>query len=167
MLCGGEDRSDMEVFGQAQGPFPRQPLRLKHGIPSHDIFNRVFHLLDPKPFQVCFVRFMERFAQGLEGVITVDGEGLRGSFDRVSRKSPLHIVHACAVNQRLSLGQIATNAKSNEITAVPELLAIVLRQDSMVTADAMRYQRAICTQIVEQGGDEVNPVPVTRKLNTS
>jgi hypothetical protein len=110
LLCGGEDCSDMEVFGRAKRPFLRQFLRLKHGIPSHDTFSRLFRQLDPKPFQACFVRFMERFAQGLEGVIAVDGKSLRGSFDRASGKSPLHMVHAWAVDQRLLLGQIATGA---------------------------------------------------------
>jgi hypothetical protein len=95
----------MEVFGRAKRPFLRQFLRLKHGIPSHDTFSRVFRQLDPKPFQACFVRFMERFAQGLGGVIAVDGKSLRGSFDRASGKSPLHMVHAWAVDQRLCLAR--------------------------------------------------------------
>jgi predicted transposase YbfD/YdcC len=155
LLCGGEDCSDMEVFGRAKRAFLRQFLRLKHGIPSHDTFSRVFRQLDPKPFQACFVRFMERFAQGLEGVIAVDGKSLRGSFDRATGKSPLHMVHAWAVDQRLLLGQIATDAKSNEITAVPKLLAMLSLKGCLVTADAMSCQRAICTQIVEQGGDYV------------
>lgn len=153
LLCGGEDCSDMEVFGRAKQSFLRQFLRLKHGIPSHDTFSRVFRQLDPKPFQVCFVRFMERFAQGLEGVIAVDGKTLRGSFDRASGQSPLHMVHAWAVDRRLLLGQIATDAKSNEITAVPKLLAMLSLKGCIVTADAMSCQRAICAQIVEQGGD--------------
>jgi predicted transposase YbfD/YdcC len=155
MLCGGEDCSDMEVFGRAKRPFLRQFLRLKHGIPSHDTFSRVFRQLDPKPFQKCFVRFMERFAQGLDGVIAVDGKTLRGSFDRASGQSPLHMVHAWAVDQRLLLGQIATDAKSNEITAVPRLLAMLSLKGCIVTADAMSCQRTICAQIVEQGGDYV------------
>jgi hypothetical protein len=96
MLCGGEDCSDMEVFGRAKRPFLRQFLDLKHGIPSHDTFSRVFRQLDPKPFQLCFVHFMERFAQSLDGVIAVDGKTLRGSFDRASGQSPLHMVHAWA-----------------------------------------------------------------------
>ena len=155
MLCGGEDCSDMEVFGRAKRPFLGQFLGLKHGIPSHDTFSRVFRQLDPKPFRACFVRFMERFAQGLEGVIAVDGKSLRGSFDRAAGKSPLHMVHAWAVDQRLLLGQIATDAKSNEITAVPKLLAMLSLKGCLVTADAMSCQRAICTQIVDQGGDYV------------
>ena len=155
MLCGGEDCSDMEEFGRAKRPFLRQFLRLKHGIPSHDTFSRVFRQLDPKPFQTCFMRFMERFAQGLDGVIAVDGKTLRGSFDRASGQSPLHMVHAWAAGQRLLLGQIATEAKSNEITAVPALLAMLSLKGRIVTADAMSCQRVICAQIVGQGGDYV------------
>ena len=155
LLCGGEDCSDMEVFGRAKRPFLRQFLRLKHGIPSHDTFSRVFRQLDPKPFQACFVRFMERFAQGLDGVIAVDGKTLRGSFDRACGQPSLHMVHAWAVDQRLLLAQIATDAKSNEITAVPKLLAMLSLKGCIVTADAMSCQRAICAQIVEQGGDYV------------
>jgi predicted transposase YbfD/YdcC len=155
LLCGGEDCSDMEAFGRAKRPFLRQFLRLRHGIPSHDTFSRVFRRLDPKPFQACFVRFMERFAQGLDGVIAVDGKTLRGSFDRASGQSPPHMVHAWAVDQRLLLGQVATDAKSNEITAVPKLLAMLSLKGCIVTADAMSCQRAICAQIVGQGGDYV------------
>jgi len=155
LLCGGEDCSDMEAFGRAKRPFLRQFLRLKHGTPSHDTFSRVFRQLDPKPFHACFLRFMERFAQGLQGVIAVDGKTLRGSFDRASGQSPLHMVHAWAVDQRLLLGQIATDAKSNEITAVPKLLAMLSLKGCIVTADAMSCQRAICGQIVAQGGDYV------------
>jgi predicted transposase YbfD/YdcC len=155
MLCGGEDCSDMEEFGRAKYPFLRQFLRLKHGIPSHDTFSRVFRRLDPKPFQACFMRFMACFAQNLQGVIAVDGKTLRGSFDRASGQSPLHMVHAWAADQRLLLGQIATDAKSNEITAVPKLLAMLALKGCIVTADAMSCQRAICAQIVEQGGDYV------------
>ena len=145
----------MEVFGRAKGPVLRQFLRLKHGIPSHDTFSRVFRQLDPKPFQSCFVRFMERFAEGLEGVNAVDGKSLWGSFDRAAGKSPLHMVHAWAVDQRLLLGQVATDGKSNEITTVPKLLEMLSLKGCIMTADAMSCQRAICTQSVEQGGDYV------------
>jgi predicted transposase YbfD/YdcC len=155
MLCGGEDCSDMAVFGRAKEPFLRGFLRLRHGIPSHDTFSRVFRRLDPKPFHSCFTQFMRRFAEGLEGVIAVDGKSLRGSFDHAAGKSPLHMVHAWAVGQRLLLGQLATDAKSNEITAVPKLLAMLSLKGCIVTADAMNCQRATCAQIVEQGGDYV------------
>jgi hypothetical protein len=81
MLCGGEDCSDMALFGEAKEPFLRQFLRLRHGIPSHDTFSRLFRRLDPAPFQACFVRFMERFAATLKGVLAIDGKTLRRSFD--------------------------------------------------------------------------------------
>jgi len=88
-------------------------------------------------------------------VIAVDGKTLRGSFDRASGQSPLHMVHAWAVDQRLLLGQIASDTKSNEITAVPKVLAMLSLKGCIVTADAMSCQSAICAQIVEQGGDYV------------
>ena len=86
-------------------------------------------------------------------MIAVDGKTLRGSLDRAAGKSPLHMVHAWAVDQRLLLGQLATDEKSNEINAVPKLLAMLSLKGCIVTADAMSCQRAICAQIVEQGGD--------------
>jgi predicted transposase YbfD/YdcC len=155
MLCGGEDCSDMALFGEAKEPFLRQFLRLRHGIPSHDTFSRLFRRLDPAPFQACFIRFMERFAETLKGVIAIDGKTLRRSFDRAAGKSPLHMVHAWAADQRLLLGQIAVDGKSNEITAVPKLLAMLSLKGCIVTADAMSCQRSIAAQITEQGGDYV------------
>jgi predicted transposase YbfD/YdcC len=155
MLCGGEDCSDMALFGEAKEPFLRQFLRLRHGIPSHDTFSRLFRRLDPAPFQACFVRFMERFAARLLGVVAIDGKTLRRSFDRASGKSPLHMVHAWAADQRLLLGQIAVDDKSNEITAVPKLLAMLSLKGCIVTADALNCQRTIAAKVTEQGGDYV------------
>lgn len=155
ILCGGEDCSDMALFGRAKEPFLRQFLRLKHGIPSHDTFSRVFRLLDPVQFETCFLRFMKQFAETAEGVVAVDGKTLRRSFDRASGRSPLHLVSAWASDAGLMLGQVATDAKSNEITAVPKLLAMLSLKGMIVTADAMGCQRAIARQIVDQGGDYV------------
>jgi len=84
ILCGGEDCSDMALFGRAKEPFLRQFLRLNHGIPSHDTFSRVFRLLDPAEFEACFRLFMQRFAETAPGVIAIDGKTLRRSFDRAS-----------------------------------------------------------------------------------
>ena len=152
VLCGGEDCSDMALFGRAKEPFLRQFLRLKHGIPSHDTFSRVFRLLDPKQFHGCFLVFMRHFAEGCRGVVALDGKTLRGSFDRAADRSPLHLVSAWAVEQRLALGQVAVDDKSNEITALPTLLRMLSLKDAVVTADAMACQREIATQITEQGG---------------
>lgn len=155
MLCGGEDCSDMAVFGRAKEDFLRQFLKLPHGIPSHDTFSRVFRLLDPAQFQVCFSRFMGHFGEAAQGVVAIDGKTLRRSFDRASGKSPLHLVSAWAVGSRLVLGQVATDAKSNEITAVPKLLEMLSLRGQIVTADAMNCQRAIAAQVMEQKGDYV------------
>ena len=155
MLCGGEDCSDMALFGRAKEPFLREFLRLPHGIPSHDTFSRLFRLLDPARFQACFVRFMQRFAEAARGVVAIDGKTLRRSFDHAARQSPLHLVSAWAAEQRLVLGQLAVDDKSNEITAVPKLLAMLSLKGAIVTADALHCQRAIAEQVVAQGGDYV------------
>ena len=155
ILCGSEDCSDMALFGRAKEDFFRKFLTLRHGIPSHDTFSRVFRLLDPVKFHACFLVFMKRFSEGLQGVIAVDGKTLRHSFDRASKKSPLHLVSAWAAGQRLVLGQLAVDDKSNEITAVPKLLELLSLKGKIVTADALNCQRAIASQIVEQGGDYV------------
>ncbi len=155
MLCGGEDCSDMALFGEAKEPFLRQFLRLQHGIPSHDTFSRVFPLLDPAPFEACFTRFMQRFAESLQGVVAIDGKTLRRSFDRAAGKSALHMLHAWSVDQRLVLGQLAVDGKSNEITAVPKLLELLSLKGCIVTADALLCQRAIAAQVIEQDGHYV------------
>ena len=155
VLCGGEDYSDMEEFGHAKQDYFRQFLRLPHGIPSHDTFSRLFRLLDPAQFHACFLTFMQRFAENLEGVVAIDGKTLRRSFDRASTQSPLHLVSAWAADQRLVLGQVAVNDKSNEITAVPKLLELLSLKGTIVTADAMHCQRTVAAQVLAQGGDYV------------
>ena len=126
VLCGGETAVDMADFGEAKEGFLRRFLKLEHGIPSHDTFSRVFRFLDPDQFQACFMAFMARFAEAAQGVIAIDGKTLRHSFDTASDTSPLHMVSAWGCEQRLVLGQIATDAKSNEITAVPKLLDLLM-----------------------------------------
>jgi predicted transposase YbfD/YdcC len=153
VLCGAEDGTDMALFGRAKEGYFRQFLRLPHGIPSHDTFSRLFRLLDPAGFHACFLTFMRRFAENLEGVVALDGKTLRRSFDRASAQSPLHLVSAWAADQRLVLGQVAVDEKSNEITAVPRLLALLSLRGTIVTADAMHCQRTTAEQVVAQGGD--------------
>ena len=155
ILTGGKDCSDMALFGTVKEPFLRQFLRLRHGIPSHDTFSRVFRLLDPAPFEACFTRFMQRFAETLQGVVAIDGKTLRRSFDRAAGKSPLHMLHAWSADQRLLLGQLAVDGKSNEITAVPKLLDLLSLKGRIVTADALNCQRVIAAKVVAQGGDYV------------
>jgi predicted transposase YbfD/YdcC len=153
VLCGGQGAVDMALFAEAKEPFLRSFLTLANGLPSHDTFSRLFRNLDPDQFRDSFQRFMGQFSEQLQGVVAIDGKVLRRSFDRVSGKSALHMVSAWGCEQRLVLAQIATDAKSNEITAVPRLLRMLTLKGTIVTADALNCQRAIAAQIVEQKGD--------------
>ena len=153
VICGGENAMDMAAFAKAKEPLLRGFLRLPNGVPSHDTFSRLFRLLDPAPFGAAFQRFMAVFSQQCQGVVAIDGKVLRRSHDHASGKSALHMVSAWGCEQRMVLGQIATDAKSNEITAVPKLLAMLSLKGTIVTVDALNCQRAIAQQIVDQGGD--------------
>jgi predicted transposase YbfD/YdcC len=155
VLCGGTDCTDMALFGRSKEAFLRQFLYLRHGIPSHDTFSRVFRLLDPVKFHACFLRFMQQFGQTTQGVVAIDGKTLRHSFDRAAGASALHLISAWAADQRLVLGQLAVDDKSNEITAVPKLLEMLSLKGTIVTVDALNCQRDIAQQIVDQGGDYV------------
>ena len=155
VLGGAEDCTDMALFGQAKQDYFGSFLRLRHGIPSHDTFSRLFRLLDPVCFHACFLAFMQCFAEGLQGVVALDGKTLRRSFDHAAGQSPLHLVSAWAADQRLVLGQMAVDGKSNEITAVPKLLSLLSLPGTIVTADAMHCQRLVAEQVVAQGGDYV------------
>lgn len=153
VLCGGQGAVDMALFAKAKEPFLRGLLRLENGVPSHDTFSRLFRTLDPDQFRVSFQRFMEKFSKNCQGVVAIDGKVLRRSFDRARGKSALHMVSAWGCEQRLVLAQIATDDKSNEITAVPKLLEMLALKGTIVTADALNCQRAIAQQIVDGGGD--------------
>ena len=153
VLGGGQGAVDMALFAKAKEPFLRGFLKLENGVPSHDTFSRLFRQLDPAQFRAAFQRFMTGFSKQCQGVVAIDGKVLRRSFDRASGKSPLHMVSAWGCEQRLVLAQIATDAKSNEITAVPALLKMLSLKGAIVTTDALNCQRVIAQQIVDQGGD--------------
>ena len=155
VLCGGQTAVDMADLGEAKEGFLRRFLKLEHGIPSHDTFSRVFRFLDPEQFRSCFITFMACFAEAAQGVIAIDGKTLRHSCDRSAHTSPLHMVSAWGCEQRLVLGQLATDAKSNEITAVPKLLELLMLKGTIVTVDAMNCQRDIAQRIIDKGGDYV------------
>jgi len=154
-LCGGTTCTDMAEFAEDKEPFLRDFLDLKNGLPSHDTFSRLFRLLDPVAFGECFSQFMREFSRQMAGVVAVDGKTLRRSFDAASEKSALHMVSAWSCEERLVLAQIATDEKSNEITAVPQLLRLLNLKGRTVTTDAMSCQRDIAEQIVDQGGQYV------------
>jgi predicted transposase YbfD/YdcC len=153
-LCGAEGCVDMALFGRAKAPFLRGFLRLEGGIPSHDTFSRIFRLLDPDAFEASFGRFVAAFAEqaGRREVVAVDGKTARRSFDRQCGRRPLHLVSAWAVEQRVVLGQRRVEGDSNEIAALPELLALLALDGQIVTADAMHCQNATARTILARGG---------------
>jgi predicted transposase YbfD/YdcC len=155
LLTGGEGFQDMALFGKSKLPWLQTFLALPHGIPSHDTFGRVFARLNPQRFQECFLSWTQAVAQLTEGaLVSLDGKTVRASFDRATASSPLHMLSAwCSQNGGLVVGQLKTDSKSNEITAIPELLQLLLIKGCIVTIDAMGCQTHIAEQILEQGGD--------------
>jgi len=154
-LCGGTTCTDTAEFVEDKEPFLREFLELKNGLPSHDTHSRQFRLLDPAAFGEAFSQFMREFSRQTSGVVAIDGRTLRRSFDMASEKSALHVVSALSSEERLVLAQIATDEKSNEITAVPQPLRLLNLRGRTVRADAMSSQREIVQQIVDQGGQYV------------
>jgi predicted transposase YbfD/YdcC len=155
LLAGGEGFQDMELFGKSKRAWLQTFLALPHGIPSHDTFGRVFARLHPQRFQECFLAWTQAVAQLTQGtLISLDGKTVKASFDRATASSPLHLLSAwCSENGGLVLGQIKTETKSNEITAIPALLQLLALKGCIVTIDAMGCQTAIARQILDQGGD--------------
>jgi predicted transposase YbfD/YdcC len=153
VLCGADGWVEIEAFGKAKEAFFTELLNLPNGIPSHDTFGRVFALIDPKQFEASFVQWVQGISQRVKGVIAIDGKTLRRSHDRESEKKALHVVSAWAVENRLVLAQLATDEKSNEITAIPLLLRQLALAGCIVTIDAMGTQIKIAAQIIEQEGD--------------
>ena len=156
VICGADGWEDMEEFGKAKQEWFSTFLELPNGIPSHDTFSRVFYRIDPRELQACFSSWVEAIAERIDGeIISIDGKTSRRSHDRRSGKAPLHLVSAWAKRNRLVLGQLKTEDKSNEITAIPELLKVLDIKGCLVTIDAMGCQKEIAAQIVRQGGDYV------------
>lgn len=164
VICGADEWTEIELFGQSKLDWLRTFLRLPHGIPSHDTFGRVFSRLDPEQLERCFQKWMSALAQRSGGeLIALDGKTLRRSFDHAGQKAAIHMVSAWSQANHLVLGQVATDAKSNEITAIPKLLKMLDITDSVITIDAMGCQKAIAKQIVEQKGHYVLQVKGNQK----
>jgi len=153
VICGAEGWVDIEEFGKAKEAWFTDLLGLPNGIPSHDTFGRVFALIDPKQFEASFVHWVQGLSQTVQGVIAIDGKTLRRSHDHAAGKKALHMVSAWAVENRLVLAQVATEEKSNEITAIPVLLRQLALAGCIVTIDAMGTQTKIAEQIIDQQGD--------------
>ena len=154
VLCGADDFSEIADFGKAKEQWFRTFLDLPEGIPSHDTFRRIFSLLDPEQFAKCFASWIRgAFPMSDSDIVAVDGKTARRSHDRANGKPCIHMVSAWSARNRLILGQVKTEDKSNEITAIPELLKNLDIRGSIVTIDAMGCQKQIARQIIDQGAD--------------
>jgi predicted transposase YbfD/YdcC len=154
VLCGAKDWQQVETFGKQRLDWLRRFMKLANGIPSHDTFERVFDRIEPRAFHQCFQQWVAVLADTLKiKHIAIDGKTLRGSGSSTRELGPLHLVSAWAAEHHLSLGQVATLEKSNEITAIPELLELLDVHGAIVTIDAMGCQKAIARKIVDRGGD--------------
>jgi len=154
VIACAESWNDIALYGRSKLAWLRTFLALPNGIPSHDTFRRVFMLIDPEAFEAGFSAWAGSLAAGFEReVVAIDGKTLRRSFDRKHGHAPLHLVSAWASEQDLVLGQRCVDDKSNEITAIPELLDRLALQDSIVTVDAMGCQTAIAERILARGAD--------------
>jgi predicted transposase YbfD/YdcC len=165
VLSGAESYDSIELYGKTNLPFLKKLLQLPHGIPSHDTINRVFSLLNPRRFEKLFTAWVHTLKDNRvsEKVIAIDGKTVRGSKDSFHEIFPIHLVHAWSVENDICLGQQKTEAKSNEITAIPELLDLLEIKGSIITMDAMGTQRAIAEKIIDNGGDYILSVKDNQK----
>jgi len=156
IICGADDWVAVEMFGNAKHDWLKKFLELPNGIPSHDTFGRVFAALDPDQFQSCFLNWISAVSEITQGqVIALDGKTLRRSHDKRLGKKAIVMVSAWATANGLVLGQRKVDEKSNEITAIPELLQALEISGCIVTIDAMGCQKEIAADIVDQGADYV------------
>ncbi|RPJ75460.1 MAG: ISAs1 family transposase [Alphaproteobacteria bacterium] len=155
-ICGADGWTEICEFAKARFDWLKTFLALPHGIPSHDTFGRVFSLLDAETFESCFLTWIASLSIDLKKeIISIDGKSLRGSHDSKKGQKMLHVVSAWASENRMLLGQVRTEEKSNEITAIPELLDMIDVEGSIVTIDAMGCQQEIAKKIVGKGADFV------------
>lgn len=152
-LGGADDWVEIVQFGKAKKDWFSSFLKLPNGIASHDTFGRVFQILDSKVLEQVCIEWLQSIAGLVQGVVAIDGKSLCGS--RNGKQSPLHIVSAWACQNSMLLGQVQTDKKSNEITAIPELLKLLSIKGCIVTIDAMGCQKAITKAIIDREADYV------------
>jgi len=161
VICGADTWIDIEYFGKCKQEWLQKFLTLPNGIPSHDTINRVFSLLSAKQFEECFLNWINSLVEVSQGeIISIDGKTVRGSR---GKNKAIHMVSAWANKNQMVLGQRKVDGKSNEITAVPELLKQLDITDCIITIDAMGCQRKIANQIKEQTADYVLAVKDNQK----
>ena len=155
-IAGADDFVAMIAWARRHRDWLAQSLDLSNGIPSHDCLNMLFRRLKPDEFERCLLSWLAALHDTSGGtLVAIDGKTLRRSFDQATARSALHLVGAWAVSQKLGLGCVAAEEKSNEITAIPELLRLIELSGAIVTIDAMGCQVDIAKAIVDGGGDYI------------
>ena len=154
VIAGAEGWSEIRDYADGHLAWFQQHGFLRDGVPVDDTIARTISRIDPEQFRACFIHWMQAVHDITEGqLIAIDGKTLRSSYQRGDRQSTIHMVNAFACANKIVLGQVKTAEKSNEITAIPELIQLLDVQGALVSIDAMGCQTSIATQIVEQGGD--------------
>ena len=154
VICGADSWVDIEEFGKSRKEWLSGFLELPNAIPSHDTFGRVFSMLDAERFADCFIEWVRLVSELTEGeIVAIDGKSVRRSHDSRAGRSAIHLVNAWASSNRLVLGQVKVEEKSNEITAIPKLLSMLEVSGCIVTIDAMGCQKEIAQTITERGAD--------------
>lgn len=156
IISGADTWTQVEEYGRTKQAWFNEFLELPNGIPSHDTFGRLFARLEPKAFQTFFTRWVQDLPHSLKGkTVAIDGKTLRRSHDRTNGTAAIHMVSAWAAEHHLVLGQLKTDDKSNEITAIPELIKTIALEGAIVTIDAMGCQKKIARTIIEENADYV------------
>jgi predicted transposase YbfD/YdcC len=163
VICGAEDWNEIEEYGDEKQDWLKTILELPNGIPSHDTFNRVFSLIDPAALQQCFISWVESMAKISKGqIVSIDGKRLCHSGEQ-GRKAVIHMVSAWSNANNMVLGQVKVNDKSNEITAIPALLDLLMVKGCWITIDAMGCQKEIAGKIKEKGAEYILAVKDNQK----
>lgn len=164
VLSGADNFVEIEAFGNEKKEWLSKFLKLKNGIPSHDTIGRLFAAINSALFEQCFIAWMQSVVKLTAGqVIAIDGKTLRGSSSPTNNKKAIHMVSAFASANQVVLGQLACDEKSNEITAIPALLELIIVKGCIVTIDAMGCQTAIAKQIIKHGADYILAVKDNQK----
>lgn len=164
IISGADSWTQVAEYGRSKQQWFRQFLALPNGIPSHDTFGRVFSMLNPKGFENFFNLWVQDFAESIKGkTVCIDGKTLRGSHDKASGKTAIHMVSAWAAEAGIVLGQLKTEVKSNEIIAIPELIKTIALKGAVVTIDAMGCQKKIARTIIDEKADYVIQVKENQK----
>ena len=156
VVCGADDFVAIAAYGRKKRKWLSEFLDLSNGIPSHDRFNAVLGAIKPAEFEACLLSWITSLHEITAGqIVAIDGKTLRRSFDAATSKSAIHMVSAWATANHISLGQVVVDEKSNEITAIPQLLEILELSGCLVTIDAMGCQTEIAQAILDAKGDYV------------